>query len=52
LSVLIGIINFCPESPQQKKSLKEYEEAKGLKGVGSYVESRGRKAVAELRAGG
>lgn len=41
---------FEENSPQQKKALKEYEEAKGLTGVGSYVESRGREPVAELRA--
>ena len=28
---------------------KEYEQAKGLKGVGSYVESRGRDPVSEIR---
>ena len=41
---------FEENSPKLKKALKEYEEAKGLNGVGSYVESRGREPVAELRA--
>ena len=46
---LSKIDSFEENSPQQKKALKEYEEARKLKGVGSYVESRGREPVAELR---
>ena len=42
--------NFAENSPELKKALKEYETAKELNGVGSYLESRGREPVPERRA--